>query len=98
MSSTDFESPEEEISQVDEHNMVDSNNKALQSGEEYVPDAAAERALVRKIDLRLLPMLWVMVSRLPNLPGTFADMRAPPLSTCSIFSTVPTSEWVSRQL
>lgn len=26
----------------------------------YIPDTEAERKLVRKIDMRLIPMLWIM--------------------------------------
>lgn len=38
-----------------------NNGKAvLADGRPYVPDTAEEKALVRKIDAHLLPMLWIM--------------------------------------
>jgi hypothetical protein len=42
----------------------------------YLEDTPEERALVRKIDRRLLPMLWVMVSELPKIEElALVDLR-----------------------
>lgn len=58
----------------------------------YLEDTPEERALVRKIDRRLLPMLWVMVSHLPGLESSAgADPWVLCSSTSSTTLTVPTS-------
>lgn len=57
----------------------------------FTPGSVEEKRLVRKIDRRVLPILWVMVSGHVYVPGSVAD---PPTrhSTSSTTSTAPTSE------
>jgi hypothetical protein len=57
----------------------------------FTPGSVEEKRLVRKIDRRVLPILWVMVSGHVYVPETKADPRARH-STSSTTSTVPTSE------
>lgn len=56
-------------SEVAHLEMDDVKNKGWLSAEEmelqealrnYVPDTEAEKKLVRKIDIRLIPILWIM--------------------------------------
>ena len=53
-----FQEPKNATEQVDNANNVGREKVPQQA--EYVPDSAAERAMVRKIDFRILPMLWIM--------------------------------------
>lgn len=45
---------------VDAEQIEHSGKAVLADGRPYIPDTAEEKALVRKIDKRLLPMLWIM--------------------------------------
>lgn len=61
----------------------------------YVPGTAEEKALVRKMDRRLLPILWLMYGRSAySLPIRRRDRHPLLLSQCSTIWTEPTSVYV----
>ncbi|EKC97229.1 major facilitator superfamily transporter [Trichosporon asahii var. asahii CBS 8904] len=49
-----------EVGHLEESVTVKGADKIDLTGYVYVPDTPEERALVRKIDIHILPMLWVM--------------------------------------
>lgn len=51
--------PELDI-KADAEQIEHSGKAVLADGRPYIPDTPEEKALVRKIDRHLLPMLWVM--------------------------------------
>lgn len=45
---------------LEHDDMVTKGNEDASQMDDYVPGTAAEKKLVRKIDLFLLPMMWIM--------------------------------------
>lgn len=58
----EYNSSHPELDKADAEQLEHSNHgmPVLADGSAYVPDTDEEKKLVRKIDKRLLPMLWVM--------------------------------------
>jgi hypothetical protein len=76
-----------EVGHLEESVTVKGADKIDLTGYVYVPDTPEERALVRKIDIHILPMLWVMyimnyvsspAREAPIGGGTVAPHRASP--------------------
>ena len=58
-----YNSSHTELDKVDADQIENSSNTGmpvLADGSPYIPDTDEEKRLVRKIDKRLMPMLWVM--------------------------------------
>jgi hypothetical protein len=58
-----YNSSHAELDKVDADQIENSSNTGmpvLADGSPYIPDTDQEKRLVRKIDKRLMPMLWVM--------------------------------------
>lgn len=45
---------------LEHDDMVTKGHETSSQMDDYVPDTPAEKKLVRKIDLFLLPMMWIM--------------------------------------
>ena len=45
---------------LEHDDMVTKGNEASSQEDDYVPGSPEEKKLVRKIDLFLLPMMWIM--------------------------------------
>lgn len=72
---------------------MDLNEKPLEADHKYnediadapyVPDPAEEKALVRRIDRRLLPVLWVMYifNYIDRVSSVARDSNEGPILTC----------------
>lgn len=49
-----------EVQHIDLPGGIQDDPKAIALAQEYVPGTAEEKRLVRKMDLHLMPILWVM--------------------------------------
>lgn len=87
--------PELDKAEADQiENSSSQGMPVLADGSPYIPDTDEEKRLVRKIDKRLMPMLWVMyvmnyidrtnigVSRKPGRLGMVLILRMPKSEEC----------------